>query len=68
MRLLKDNIFMLESYLTTKIQLCYDKELDTARVQLTDIKKQFSEYQESVSAIIRQKVREEQNTIDGVMH
>lgn len=67
MRLLKDNIYLLETNLTEKIRLNYDKELDSARVQLADIKKQFHEYQESVSAMIKAKVRQEQNTIDGVM-
>ena len=39
LRLLKDNIFLLESNLTEKIRLCYDKELDQARMQLADLRK-----------------------------
>ena len=67
LRLLKDNIFQLESNLTEKIRLCYDRELDQARMQLADFRKQFMEYQESVSAQIKARVREEVNSIDGAM-
>lgn len=66
-RLIKDNIFLLEKNLTEKIKLCYDRELDQTRMLLSDFRKQFSEYQQSVSAKIRAEVREEVNTIDGVM-
>jgi len=68
MRLLKDNIFTLETNLTEKIRLCFDKELNQARSQLNDIKIQFTEYQNTVAAIVRAKVREETNNIDSVMY
>ena len=41
LRLLKDNIFLLEKNLTEKIRLCYDRELDQTRMQLADFRKQF---------------------------
>lgn len=44
MRLLKDNIFLLEKRLTEKIKLCYDRELDQTRMQLADIRHQFQEF------------------------
>jgi len=53
--------------LTEKIKLCYDRELDQARMQLADFKRQFYEYQENVSERIKAGVREEVNSIDGVM-
>jgi len=67
MRLLKDNVFRLEDRLTEKIRLCYDRELDEARASLSDIRKQFTEYQDTVSAMVKAKVRDETNNIDGVM-
>ena len=36
LRLLKDNVFLLEKNLTEKIKLCYDRELDQARMRLAD--------------------------------
>ena len=67
LRMLKDHIFLLEKNLTEKIRLCYDRELDQTRMQLADIRRQFCEYQESVSAQIKARVREEAHSIDGVM-
>lgn len=67
MRLLKDNIFLLENRLTEKIKLCYDRELDQTRMQLVDIRQQFREFSESVGAQVKARVREEVNKIDGVM-
>jgi hypothetical protein len=67
LRMVKDNVFLLEKNLTEKIKLCYDRELDQTRMQLADIRHQFKEYQDSVAAKIKAKVREEVNQIDGVM-
>ena len=44
LRLLKDNVFLLEKNLTEKIKLCYDRELDQARMRLADFGHQFREY------------------------
>jgi uncharacterized coiled-coil protein SlyX len=67
LRLLKDSVFLLEKNLTDKIRSCYDWELDQTRVQLADIRAKFHDYQESIAAQIKASVREEVNTIDGVM-
>jgi hypothetical protein len=67
LRLLKDNIFLLEKNLTEKIKLCYDRQLDQARMHLADLRKQFGEYQDSVSEKIKALVREEETTIDDRM-
>jgi len=58
LRLLKDNIFLLEKNLTEKIKLCYDRELDQTRMHLADFRKQFGEYQAGVSEKIKALVRE----------
>ena len=64
LRLLKDNIFLLEKNLTEKIKLCYDRELDQTRIQLTDIVKKFKDHRETVKYSIEANVRQEINTID----
>lgn len=64
LRLLKDNIFLLEKNLTEKIRLCYDRELDQTRIQLTDIVKKFKDHRETVKYSIEANVRQEINTID----
>ena len=58
----------MEQTLTKKIQKCYDRELDETRAQLSDLKIRFTGYQEAVFAEIKAKVRQEVNSIDGVMH
>ena len=68
LRLIKDNVFIMEQKLTKKIQKCYDRELDETRAQLSDLKIRFSGYQGAVNAQIKAKVRQEVNQIDGVMH
>ena len=67
LRLLKDNIFLLEKNLTEKIKLCYDRELDQTRIQLTDIVKKFKDHRETVKYSIEANVRQEINTIDSTM-
>ena len=44
LRFLKDSIFLMEKNLTDKIKLCYDKELDLTRMQLSDVRKGLKEY------------------------
>lgn len=67
LRLLKDNIFLLEKNLTEKIRLCYDRQLDETRIQLTDIVKKFKDHRETVKYSIEANVRQEINTIDQTM-
>ena len=67
LRLLKDNIFLLEKNLTEKIKLCYDRELDQTRMHLADFRKQFGEYQDTVSERIKAYVREQDTSIDERM-
>ena len=44
LRFIKDSIFLMEKNLTDKIKLCYDKELDMTRMQLSDVGKGLKEY------------------------
>lgn len=48
LRLIKDNIFLLEKNLTDKIKLCYQKELDTTKAQLATTRMGLKDYQDSV--------------------
>ena len=57
----------MEQNLTKKIRKCYDRELQETRAQLSDLKIRFSGYQGAVNAQIKAKVRQEVNSIDGVM-
>ena len=49
LRLLKDNIFLLEKNLTEKIKLCYDRELDQTRMQLAEFRGAFKDYKEGIT-------------------
>ena len=57
LRLLKDNIFLLEKNLTEKIKLCYDRELDQARMRLADFGNKFREYAQAVESEAKAYVR-----------
>jgi hypothetical protein len=67
LRLMKDNVFLMEKDLTEEIRLCYDRELAQTKMQLADKEHQFKEYQESFNATIKAEVRNNHNQIDGVM-
>lgn len=64
LRLLKDNIFLLEKNLTEKIKLCYDRELEETRLQLADYKQKYQEYGNNVATMIKELVRNKFNTVD----
>jgi len=44
LRLIKDNVFMMEKHLKDKIRLEFDKDLDNTRMQLDEQKRKFVEY------------------------
>jgi len=67
LRMLKDNIFLLEKNLTEKIKLCYDKQLDETRMQLIEMRICEKNYHKEVDAKIAGEVREQVNKIDGEM-
>lgn len=67
LRMLKDHIFFMEKNLTEKIRLCYDRELDRAKIKVADYNKQFQEYQDKVYAKIDSMVSEETNNIRDTM-
>ena len=53
--------------MTEKIKLCYDRELDEARMQLKEIRLKFNEFAKAVYEKVKSNVREETNKIDAVM-
>ena len=61
LRLIKDNIFLLEKNLTDKIKLCYETELDTTKVNLSKQTKGLQDYQEKVKEDITAEVRKHVN-------
>lgn len=65
--MIKDNIFLLEKNLTDKIKLCYEKELDTTRANLSTVTLGLKDYQEKVKQEITAEVRSHVNSIDEVM-
>jgi hypothetical protein len=67
LRLVKDNMFLMEKNLTEKIKLCYDKELDTTRSTLKNVQMGLLDYQKTVEQTVKAEVRENVNKIDAVM-
>ena len=67
LRMLKDNIFLMERNLTEKIKLCYDTDLDQSRMLLADYKKQLQEGRQKLSSDVKRDVRAIQNEIDEIM-
>ena len=67
LRLIKDNVFLMEKNLTEKIKLCYEKELDMTRVALKNVQLGLTDYQKTVEQTVKAEVREHVNKIDTVM-
>ena len=67
LRMLKDNIFLMERNLTEKIKLCYDTDLDRSRMLLADYKKQLLEGRQKLASDVKGDVRKLQNAIDEEM-
>jgi hypothetical protein len=64
LRLVKDNIFLMEKNLTDKIKLCYEKELGTTRADLSTVKIGLKDYQEKVREQISADVSKYKNEIE----
>lgn len=45
MRLVKDNLWLMEDKLREQIKINYDNDLEQARLRLEESRKKFSEYQ-----------------------
>ena len=68
---MKDNTFNLEKGLREKIRLYFDKDLDLARMNLSqnleEEHKKYSEYQMALNTYMKNDVKEDINYIDTLM-
>jgi hypothetical protein len=67
LRLMKDGVFMLEKGLKESIRLRFDKDLEVARGLLVQQKKKYGDYKDNLNAHVRGEIKEEINSIDGLM-
>lgn len=67
LRMMKDNVFLVEKGLKEKIRLYFDKDLQQTRVLLDEQKRKFGEYQQQLNAYVREHVKESHNYIDQEM-
>jgi hypothetical protein len=44
LRMIKDNVWQMEAKLKEQIRLCFDKDLQQARLELDENRKKFAEY------------------------
>lgn len=63
LRLIKDNISTLEQKLKDKVRLSFDKDLEQARLALSEIRKKFSEYQVTLNSHVVADVTREINEL-----
>ena len=62
LRLIKDNIYFLESGVKEKVKLYYDKDLSDARMLLAEVKNNFGgRYREKMSASLKADVADNIN-------
>lgn len=67
LRLMKDNVFSVEKNLKEKIRLYFDKDLEQTRVLLSEQKRKFAGYKETLNSHMRENVTANINHIDAVM-
>ena len=58
LRLIKDNIYALESGVKEKVRLYYDKDLSDARMQLEEMKMNFLRFTDNMSASLKEQVHD----------
>ena len=56
MRLIKDNVYSLESGVKDKVRLYYEKDLADTRLQLAEVKANFARFRENMSASLKADV------------
>lgn len=64
LRLIKDNVFMMEDKLKEKIRLNFDKDLEQARLELLESRKKFSEYQTTLNSHMKADIQKNINELD----
>jgi hypothetical protein len=67
LRLIKDNIYSLESGVKEKVRLYYEKDLSDTRVLLAEVKSNFGRYRENMSASLKADVADNINQIEERM-
>lgn len=67
LRLVKDNVFSLESGLKAKIQLYFEKDLEQTRMLLEESKRKFAEYQRSLNSHVKGEVKDNINNLEVIM-
>lgn len=61
LRLIKDNIYSLESGVKEKVRLYYEKDLSDTRMLLVEVKNNFGRYRENMSASLKADVADNIN-------
>lgn len=64
LRLIKDNLFSLESGVKEKVKLYFEKDLSDVRMQLTEMKINFHKYRENMSANLKADVADNISQIE----
>lgn len=64
LRLVKDNIYTMENGLKDKIRLAFDKDLERARLELSESRKKFSEYQTTLNSHVKADIKRNINELD----
>lgn len=58
LRLIKDNIYALESATKEKVKLYYEKDLSDVRMQLSELKMNFERFRNNMEASLKEQVHE----------
>ena len=61
LRLIKDNIYSLESGVKEKVRLYYEKDLSDTRMLLAEVKNNFGRYRENMSSSLKADVADNIN-------
>lgn len=67
LRLLKENVFQMEKRLSDQIYVSFERELNQTRMELSECRKKFAEYQTAMATVVNADVRENINSIDAIM-
>ena len=67
LRLIKDNVYSLESGVKDKVRLYYEKDLADTRLQLAEVKANFARFRENMSASLKADVADNISQIEDRM-
>lgn len=67
LRLVKDNVYLLEKNLKEQIRLEFEKDLEQARRELAESRKKFSEYQATLNSHIKADLTRNFNELEADM-